>query len=394
MKLTKSRIQALAYEGDGKSRDVRWDDTQPGFGVRVYPSGRKAFVLSYRVHGRKRLMALGDFGPLTLEKAREWARKYIVQVEEGKDPLDEKRKAAVRKTLDDLIKKYISDHAKVHKKTWAKDERRLNNHIPADWLGRKAASITRDEIADLHKRIGKRAPYEANRLLEILRKMFKLARVWHIIDETAPNPATDITRFREKKRKRWVLPEEVPALAAAIDAEPNIYIRGALWTYLLVGVRKTELLQAKRTDVDWNRALLRLPDTKAGDEQHAPLNGPTVALFQALPAIKDNPYLFPGAKKGKHLVNIWKAWDRIRQAAGVEDVRLHDLRRTVGSWMTQAKVDLNTIKDALRHANISTTLTYARLGADPAREAIEEHGQRILAAAKKAEAAEVVRLRG
>ena len=85
--------------------------------------------------------------------------------------------------------------------------------------------------------------------------------------------------------------------------------------------------------------------------------------------------------------------ERIRTTAGVNDVRLHDLRRTVGSWMSQSKVDLNTIKEALRHSSIATTLTYARLGADPAREAIEEHGRRILAAAGKEESAEVAKLK-
>ena len=102
--------------------------------------------------------------------------------------------------------------------------------------------------------------------------------------------------------------------------------------------------------------------------------------MQATPAMEGNPYLLPGAKKGHHL-SIDLPWQRIRTAAGLEDVRLHDLRRTVGSWMTQDHVDLNTIKDALRHADIATTMTYARLGQDAAREPMEDHGRRILEAA-------------
>jgi integrase len=106
-----------------------------------------------------------------------------------------------------------------------------------------------------------------------------------------------------------------------------------------------------------------------------------LAILQGIPKQEGNPHIFPGAKSGHHLVNITKPWHRIRKAADVDDLRLHDLRRTVGSWMTQAGVDLNLIRDALRHQNISTTLTYARLGQDAAREAFEDHGRRILEAA-------------
>ena len=115
-----------------------------------------------------------------------------------------------------------------------------------------------------------------------------------------------------------------------------------------------------------------------------------LAILQSVPRLDDNPYILPGAVSGHHLVDIDRPWRRVRKRAGVEDVRLHDLRRTVGSWLTQDGVDLVVVKDALRHANISTTLTYARLGADPAREAMEDHGRRILEAAGKRGPREVV----
>ena len=201
-----------------------------------------------------------------------------------------------------------------------------------------------------------------------------------------------IERYKEHKRKRWLKPEELPELAEAIDKEPNIYVRAALWLYMLTGARKSEILEAKWDDVNWARGQLRLPETKAGEEQDLSLSKPAVAILQALPRQERNPYILPGAKKGHHLVNIDKPWRRIRTAAGVEDVRLHDLRRTVGSWLSQGGVDLNRIKDALRHSNISTTLIYARLGEDAAKPAMEEHGRRILEAAGKHRPREVVGL--
>jgi len=377
-RLTKKAIDAFKYEAEGASRDVRWDTEVPGLGMRVYPSGRKAFVLSYRASGRKRLMTLGNFGVLTLEKARERARRHLVMVEDGIDPLEARRQAVQGRSLGELIDAYVERHVKVHKKTWLDDKQRLDRHIPAAWKSRRADAITREEIAELHDKIGRRKPYEANRLQEVLRKMFALARIWHFIDESAPNPAQGITRFKEHKRKRWLKPEELPALVKAIDAEPNMYIRAALWLYLLTGVRKSELVSARWSQVDWTRSLLILPDTKSGEEQYAALNGPALAILQSVPKAEGNPHIFIGAREGGPLTNIDRNWRRIRQEAGIEDMRLHDLRRTTGSWLSQAGIELNTIKEALRHASLSTTLTYARLGADPARAAMEEHGRKVI----------------
>ena len=375
MKLTIKAIKSFKYAGGW---DVRWDDVVTGLGLRIYPSGKKAFVLSYRAGGRKRLMALGPFGVLTVEQARDLARKHLFAVRDGADPLEGKRREAQGQTFGDLAAGYIERHAKVHKKTWTEDERRLRQHIPSVWRNRRADRIMRADVSSLHSKIGADRPYEANRLLSLLHLLFRLGAQWGFVEESAPNPASGIKRFKETKRKRWVRPSELPALAQAIDKEPNVYVRAALWLYLLTGLRKRELLQARRDDIDWDRAQLRLPDTKSGEEQWIALSAPTIAILQATPELPDNPYILPGAKQGHHLVNIEKPWYRIREAAGLDDVRLHDLRRSVGSWLSESGIDLNTIKDALRHANVSTTLIYAQLSADPARAAMEAHGRRVM----------------
>lgn len=380
-KLTKRLIDSFEYS---RGTDVRWDESIPGFGVRIYPSGKKAFILRYRAQGRKRLLTLGRFGAdLTLEQARDKAKAHRVSVREGKDPLEERKKLSQGKNFKELWDKYIQDYAKAHKKTWATDEKRLKRHIPASWKGRMAAFITREDVSSLHAKIGADTPYEANRLLALLHVMFDKARIWYFVPKDFENPASDVKKYREKKRNRFVTKEELPALAKAIDGEESIYIRSALWLYLLTGLRKEELLRAKRKDIDWGRGMLRLPDTKSGDEQWATISSAALAILRAIPAQDKNPYFFPGRLKGQHLVNIDKAWRRVRKAAGVEDLRLHDLRRSVGSWLTQTGVDLNVIRSALRHSNISTTLTYARLGDDPARAAMEAHGESILAVAGK-----------
>ena len=285
---------------------------------------------------------------------------------------------------------YIERHAKVHKRTWKTDRDRLQRHIPSSWRARTSSDISRQEVARLHSKIGTDRPYEANRTLDLLRVVFGFGIAQGYLDESAPNPAAGIKKYKEEERDRWVTPEELPRLAQAIDQHPNVYVRAALWLYLLTGLRKAELLSAKWEDVDWSRATLRLPRTKAGKAQTISLNQVAVAILQAVPRQEGNEYLLCGAKPGRPLVNIDKPWRAIRKAAGLPDLRLHDLRRSTGSWLTQAGVDLNLIKDALRHANINTTLTYSRLGKDAAREAMEEHGERIMEAAGKRRPVEVV----
>jgi len=379
-KLTLRAIRSFRYEGDGSSRDVRWDTEIKSFGIRIYPSGRKTFVLKYRPLGSRatRVATLGALGDITLAQARAKAGILRGTIKQGSDPLVEKEKAKQGETWADLKKKYLEEHAKPRKKTWPEDERRLRQTIPSKWNNRKVANIRRPDVKNLHTKIGASAPYEANRVLALLHKMFKLAKEWGFVEENAANPAAGIDRFKEQKRKRFVTVEEVKKLAKAIDSHPSIYIRSALWLYLLTACRKTELLQAERAHISEKPAVLHLPDTKSGEPQDVPLSAVALAIIQAIPPVEDNPYLLPGRRKGQHLVNISKPWRAIRKQAGLDDVRLHDLRRSVGSWMTQMGIDLNVIKEGLRHADLATTLVYARLGDDPAREAFEEHGRRMI----------------
>ncbi len=127
MHLTKRLIDAFGYQGIKNERDVRWDDRLPGFGVRVYPSGKKSFVLSYRCHGRKRLIVLGRYGVLTLELARDKARQTMVDSGNGADPLEVRQKALCGETIASLAEAYIERHAKIHKKSWKDDQRSLKN---------------------------------------------------------------------------------------------------------------------------------------------------------------------------------------------------------------------------------------------------------------------------
>jgi len=456
MGLKKRTIDTLTYQGVGNERFVVWDDDPPGFGVRVYPSGRKAFVLSYRTVGRKRMLTIGTYGVLTLDQARTQARAELAKVEtQGADPLADREKERRGETMADLCVAYLDRHAST-KKTGEEDRRRIDKHILPRWRALKVKALTRDDVAKLHNKIGTTARYEANRVINLLSTMLDLARRWGFVPQDHPNPARDIARFKETKRDRWVTHAELPVLAQAINEEPNQTARFALWLYLLTGARKTELLAARWEHINWDRSELKLPDTKAGRVHYIPLSGPALALLREIPRVEGNPYILVGrgprtasatetAQTPAHLVNIEKPWarvkttatlaawreepraailidrlteerartqhrnapkmfaptptlDEIRAAAAAEgvelppaidDVRLHDLRRTVGSWLAQSGNSLHLIGRVLNHSNQSTTAVYARFGEDSVRAALEQHGTRIMGAAGVTPSADV-----
>ena len=178
VRLTKKKIDQFSYNSGW---DVRWDNDVTGLGVRIYPTGKKSFVLSYRSRTgsrRKRLMVLGPYGVLTLQQARELAKTHLAEIIAGNDPLDEKKRTHTKRTVRELVDAYIETHAKVHKKTWKEDERRLKRHVPSKWNPRFPSEISRAQIQAIHSQIGLTAPYEANRVLALFKTLKVCPTKW------------------------------------------------------------------------------------------------------------------------------------------------------------------------------------------------------------------------
>lgn len=393
MHLTKRVIDAFSYVGPAPRRCAIWDDLMPGFGVRAFPSGRKSFVLSYQHQQRKRLMTIGQYGVLTVDQARDRARAHLVSLVDGKDPLAERQRVAQGETVKDLATLYLERYAKPHKKTWRTDNAMLRDLILPRWGTLKLTALARTDVADLHRRMGLKHPYSANRMTELVSRMFELATQWQLLPEGYPNPGRRIHAFKEVRRDRFVRQDEMPRLAAAIDAESSPFVRAAFWLYLLTGMRKQELLNARWEDIDFSSGLWRLPKTKSGRVHHIPLSTRAVATLKALPREKDNPYVIPGAREGQPMKNIDKAWRRIRKAAALEDVRIHDLRRTTGSYMAQDGASLHLIGTVLNHRDPSTTAVYAHFQRDQERAMLDRHADRLLDAAYASSNTNVVALR-
>jgi integrase len=375
--LTKRRIDQTSHTGAPGASCFLWDDDPTGLGLRIYPSGRKAFVISYRHRSRKRQMTLGNFGVLTLDQARRMARERLAEVAKGEDPLRTRQEARQAATFGDLATMYAERHAP--KKRSGKDDlRRLDRQLLPRWGKRPLDEIDTPEVARMHQRIGRKHPTDANRMLSLVSKMFNLAVRWGLLPAGHPNPASGIDRYRETSRERFIRKSELPALKAAIADEPDLYVKAAIWLCLLTGLRKGELLRTQWRDIDWDEGLLTIPKTKSGRVHRVPLSPQARAILEALPRQAGNPYLFPGRIDGEPLKDLKRPWARIRERAGLDDIWFHDIRRSVGSWLVASGHSLPMVGQVLNHSSPSVTAVYARLTMDEVRGPLDLLGQELL----------------
>lgn len=373
-RLTKQVIDETPFPSAGQVF-VR-DTALPGFALRV-TQGRKSFILEKRIRGRMRRLTLGPYGPLTVDQARKLAATQVGAIAQGADPAQVRQDRLHEPTFGDLTEQYLERHAP-RKRSGRDDRAMLHTHLLV-LRTRKLTDLNRNDVARLHAKVGATAPYRANRLVALLRKMFNLARDWGLY--AGENPATRIQMFREESRDRFVQPEELPRLFQAIAEEADPSVHAVLLTALLTGARRTEVLTMQWDDVSLTRAEWRIPHTKAGRPHLLPLPQALVAALRSLPRMDGNSYVFPGQNGAGHLQNMKRPWDRIRLTAGIQDVRFHDLRRTVGSWLAGSGESLQLIGKVLNHRDVSTTAIYARLNLNPVRQALERNATKMLEAA-------------
>jgi len=356
------------------------DGVEQGLGLRITAAGARSFVWEGRAKGRVRRITIGQFPALTVLAARRKAREIKAAIAAGNDPANDRQEERREITVKELCDIYLERHAKPHKRSWKEDARRINSRlIPR--LGTRRLSDVRD--ADLHRLQEavrhESGHFESNRTVVLLRTMFNLAREWRIF--AAENPASRVKLFHEDSRERFLSPDELRRINQALLAEPSPYWRAYFPLTLMLGTRKAELLRARWADIDFDQATLRIPETKAGRSHLLPLPAAAIELLTHLPSYGTEAFVFPSqSAHDRHLVEPAKAWQRIRARAGLKDVRIHDLRRTLGSWLAAEGYNTPLIGKALNHRNAASTAVYARLDLDPVRLALEQNSQRMFPA--------------
>lgn len=374
-KITKRFVESLTTDDvDGR---LEWDDAVPGFGVRVRPSGRKAYVVQYRTkQGRLHRRNLGVHGAVTPAQARRLAQDCLGDVAAGGDPaekLDRQRRAP---TVRDLADDYLERHAEQHKRPSSlRNDRAMLERSIIPRLGKlKVDAVTLRDLEALH-RLLRRTPYRANRVLALLSKMFSLAVRW---GWRGDNPVQGIQRFSEHARERWLSTDELTRLTQVLQKHPNQRVAPAVRLILLTGARKSEVLTATWDQFDLERGVWTKPAhaTKQGRQEHFPLSRPAIELLQEMKArATGGPFLFPGDSPGKPLQNMKRFWRSLCRDADLEGVRIHDLRHTFASHLVSGGTSLPIVGRLLGHTQAATTQRYSHLADDPLREASDKFGE-------------------
>ena len=382
-KITKNSITSVA---PGAADRFLWDTDLAGFGLKVTPAGARVYVVQYRAARRLRRYTIGRHGsPWTPEAARREAARLLGIIARGDDPAQAKEAAKVEPTFAAFAERYMADHAALHKKpSTVKDQRSLLRCHLVPAFGRLRLSAITPQLIERLQRKMAATQRRANYARDVLAAMFTRAAEWELVPEGF-NPARRVRKFKEPRgRERFLSYEELARLGIALGTaetagwSPAAAIAG-LRLLIFTGARKSEILGLHWRMVEFERALLRLPDSKTG-EKIIYLSAPALQLLAELPRIAGNPHVLPGERSGRHLVNIEKTWRRVRHDAGLDDVRLHDLRHSFAAIGAGAGLGLPVIGALLGHTETSTTARYAHLAADPVRAANEAIGRRIAAA--------------
>jgi|SRR5882724_1137297 len=375
MKLTKTTVESATYQGDGRSRYVLWDETLAGFGLRVYPSGAKAFVLFYRSGRRQRFMVLGRYGILTVQQAREKAQKSLVAVLDGADPIETRQQERSAPTVAELAERYLREHAHPKKKASSieADERLLRLYVLPALGSRTVESLTSEDASHLHHSLREK-PIQANRVLALLSKVLNLAERWGM-RPFGSNPCRFVERFRENRRERFLSAEELARLgealsAAELDGSEHASAILAIRLLLLTGARKSEILTLRWSEVDMERSCLRLSDSKTG-KKLIRLGDAALKLLAGVSRQEGNPYVCFGERAGQYFLGLQRPWQRVQKEAGLQGIRLHDLRHTHASVGAGAGFGLPIIGRLLGHTQPVTTARYAHLADDPLQHAAD-----------------------
>lgn len=386
-KLNKTLIDGL----EAKPKQYRvWDSDIKGFGLRVSPKGKKTFFVQYtRLDNKKDSFTIGTYGAITLKQAKDIAQDRLAEVRGGKDPKIQRKLAKGYPTISAFMDEFLDRYAKINvkPKTYKGYEGVIRNTIKPN-LGNKRIDLL--ELQDVSQIKNKYAnkPYQANQMIAVLSKAYNWA-IEESLYKNISNPCQGLSKFGKKhgvkSRERYLTSKELMHLGAVLKRvqerkdlldpitqkplkrqySPALAdsVVGALLLFMLTGARRGEILHAQWNYVDFDRGLLKLPDSKTG-EKTIRLDPTAIGILKTLYADR-NPkenYIIYGKKLNHGMYfGLYKVWQQIRKSAGLDDVRIHDLRHTFASFALENTDNLKSVGGLLGHTQNATTERYTHL---------------------------------
>ena len=390
---TKTTLLALALPKQGQRLTV-YDTKVPKLAVRATATGTKSFYVVKRVGASMVWVKLGTFPDMTVEQARGEAEKALGEFASGDNPAAVKRALKVEPTFSDAMVDFLDgkrkrDGSPIAPKTKRDYSDLVRLHFGA-LAGRKLSGIERTDVKALHAKLTKAGkPGQADKCVALVSSVFMYMRDTEKYSGT--NPAERLKKNPPVQRDRFIQPDELPRFFEALADMPNPTMRDFFLLALLTGARRSNVCSMRWENLDMNGRIWRIAKTKNGTPQNVPLSPEAIVVLEG--RARAGEWVFPGDGATGHIVEPKKAWAALLKAAGLENLRVHDLRRTLGSWQARTGASLPIIGKSLNHKTHQATAIYARLDLDPVRQSVNTATSAMMVAAGLKEPAQVLPLR-
>jgi integrase len=382
-KFSKTTVKAASAPTEPGTRRTYYDTLTPKLALRVTSSGHKSFYVIKRQGSEQPWIKLGSFPDMTVEQAQIEAAKVLGEYAKGANPAELKRTLKGELTFREAFEILMREKKK-------KDGRPLADKTKSDYQdvfekhltpiqSKKLSAIESDQVQAIHNGVTKIGSSQANKALAVISSVFSFMK--KLKKFAGPNPAEGIQKNYEEQRDRFLSGEELVRFFAELDKSSNVLLRDYFYIALLTGARRSNVSEMCWEDIDLKQGLWRLKKTKNGTPQNVTLSPEASLVLQALKASKgSSAFVFPGVGRTGHIVEPKSAWKDLLKRSEIKNLRIHDLRRTLGSWQANTGASLLIIAKSLNHLSLQSTEIYARLNLEPVRNAVNIATSAMLAA--------------
>ncbi|MGD9637523.1 MAG: tyrosine-type recombinase/integrase [Alphaproteobacteria bacterium] len=378
IKLNANVVAKIKPTGERNDKERYYCSENIGLMLEVRATGVKTFYVNYQLpDGTKRQFKIGRYPEISFENAKKKTLEIRGLAMTGVDPTNSRQKSRGTPLFCEFADTYLK-HVKDQKSSWKDDECIIRIWLNPNFGRKKLDQIDTVDISRLHNTMKQsRSSATANRTLSIIKHMFNVAISWGEINK---NPAKGIKKFRENQKERYLSVEEIKRLMAVLNEEKNHSIASLVMLLLFTGARKSEALKMKWSDVDFKNAIWTVPqeNSKSRKVRHIPLSNIAIRILQNIERVEDSPYVFVGRYDiYKPMNSPKKTWYKIRELAGLPDVRLHDLRHSYASLLVSNGRSLYEVQKILGHSSPNMTQRYSHFSKDTLITAVNSVGNSL-----------------